>query len=178
MITDFRTAHPPGERYFVEGEEGLVLSPGVETYHGQPVGDPPALAELRQWLEHDACCPAFFEPTNTCSCGLAQAIARAAVDEAMGPAGPGPFAPTYRVEGGSTRPVIHSEEAGFERRPLAEGLECAAIGSAYERDAGGRPVHVGDRKPWVPPEHRRLEAGSAESGGRRGFPDGAMGRES
>lgn len=42
-------------------------------------------------------------------------VARRAVDEALGPVGAGPFSPTYRVEGGSTRPVIHSEEAAIDR---------------------------------------------------------------
>jgi hypothetical protein len=43
------------------------------------------------------------------------AIARAAVDEVFGPEGAGPFEPTYRTIGGSTRPVIHSEEAAIDR---------------------------------------------------------------
>lgn len=46
----------------------------------------------------------------------ARRVAAMAVDEALGPGGPGPFAPTYRTEGGSTRPVVHSEEAAIDRR--------------------------------------------------------------
>lgn len=40
----------------------------------------------------------------------------------------------------------HAE--AFERRPAVEGLECVkALGPAYERDRGGRPVHIGDAEP-------------------------------
>lgn len=44
-----------------------------------------------------------------------------AVDECFGPPGSGPFAPSYRTEGGSTRPVIHSEEAAIDRDQAGEG---------------------------------------------------------
>lgn len=46
--------------------------------------------------------------------GQVDEVARRAVDEALGAEGRGPFPPTYRVEGGSTRPVVHSEEAAAD----------------------------------------------------------------
>lgn len=58
------------------------------------------------------------------------AIARQAVDEVLGPQGPGPFAPTYRTEGGSTRPVVHSEEAALEPRHWPECDEATCTGCA------------------------------------------------
>lgn len=33
--------------------------------------------DLRQWLEHDALCPAFAEPKHECTCGLSEAMRRA-----------------------------------------------------------------------------------------------------
>jgi hypothetical protein len=42
--------------------------------------------------------------------GQVDEVARRAVDEALGAEGPGPFGKSYRDIGGSTRPVIHSED--------------------------------------------------------------------
>jgi hypothetical protein len=39
-------------------------------------------------------------------------------------------------------------------------------------------LHPDTLQPWLPPRIRRLEAGSADAGGRRGFPDAGMGGES
>lgn len=60
-------------------------------------------------------------------------------------------------------------------REIARRLEDAGVGV---------PVSIGLRDgrfrldPWTRPQVRRLEAGSAEAGGRRGFPDAGYGRDS
>lgn len=77
-------------------------------------------------------------------------------------------------------------ESGLD---LPNGLRIGVV--VLDRDSGARPVDVnaaGSRAveavrsvltpAWTRPEVRRLEAGSAEAGGRRGFPDAGYGRDS
>lgn len=134
--------------------DGWVL-PAARVHIRAATGDALAIRYLKR--ARDALRP-FPEPA-----GGRDPVAAAAVAEALGPDGPGPFTPSFRPVGGSTRPVVHSEEAAIDARASDMGqgsfeqslgedppqpLQLAPCGHhpiapGYEPDAGGRPVHVG-----------------------------------
>lgn len=105
----------------------IAADPGEETLEslfdedGEEVTQ--TVEALRQWLEHDATCPAFAEPSDPCDCGLDEVVT------ALDPTADRPTARRWTGPG-------ELETSGY----LESGPE---IGSAYERDAGGRPVHAG-----------------------------------
>lgn len=91
--------------HWLQGGEAILWHP-VEAFKH--------LAHLAGYDVPEAQLAAMRRITDAPVLGGHDEAAAAAVDEALGLRGPGPFAPSFRTVGGSTRPVVHTEEAAID----------------------------------------------------------------